>query len=229
MDAPIRALLVEKAAPYITAGTWRAGAVFHFYYDGDKSQLLGPLDPDPVQLSIRFRMNGVVVFPAEGIRDSIQQAGDGVVILFSRAEHIPGSSRGFIHNNVAIIRPDTPPPPERRRTDMPDSTPHDAKMICTACGRRCKKSEQVSMVVEGERGSLATFCSNDCALPFMLRLSSVPTPSSSPAIGVTPGCVVCGRFEAKCKRCGRCRDVYYCSIDCQRLHWPTHKTECKRK
>ena len=29
------------------------------------------------------------------------------------------------------------------------------------------------------------------------------------------------------KTCGNCHDVYYCSVDCQRISWNTHKKECK--
>jgi hypothetical protein len=28
------------------------------------------------------------------------------------------------------------------------------------------------------------------------------------------------------KRCGKCKAVYYCTVDCQIKHWPTHKLNC---
>ena len=45
-------------------------------------------------------------------------------------------------------------------------------------------------------------------------------------------CAHCGAAEAKTAsgkllRCGRCKAVSFCSADCQKAHWPTHKSECK--
>jgi hypothetical protein len=40
-------------------------------------------------------------------------------------------------------------------------------------------------------------------------------------------CVVC---TAECtSRCQRCGVVAYCSKECQKIHWPLHKTKCKPK
>jgi hypothetical protein len=36
-----------------------------------------------------------------------------------------------------------------------------------------------------------------------------------------------GRFlQDKMKKCGRCKSVYYCSADCQKSNWATHKPSC---
>ena len=41
-------------------------------------------------------------------------------------------------------------------------------------------------------------------------------------------CAACGIEERKLRRCARCRTVSYCSVDCQRQHWPEHKQRCKQ-
>jgi len=28
-------------------------------------------------------------------------------------------------------------------------------------------------------------------------------------------------------RCGKCKNEYYCNVECQRLHWKTHKIGCR--
>jgi len=42
----------------------------------------------------------------------------------------------------------------------------------------------------------------------------------------------CGKREdivASFKRCGGCKEAIYCSQDCQKADWPTHKTRCKER
>ena len=38
----------------------------------------------------------------------------------------------------------------------------------------------------------------------------------------------CDSRDGKSLKCGGCLSVRYCSTECQRLHWTTHKNECKR-
>ena len=39
-------------------------------------------------------------------------------------------------------------------------------------------------------------------------------------------CEQCSKVD-HAKKCSRCRKVYYCSKQCQQLHWPQHKPNCK--
>nr|CCA16839.1 ubiquitinspecific protease putative [Albugo laibachii Nc14] len=41
-------------------------------------------------------------------------------------------------------------------------------------------------------------------------------------------CIVCRSTSEAVKRCGRCRRVYYCTVDCQGSHWKYHRTVCSK-
>lgn len=41
-------------------------------------------------------------------------------------------------------------------------------------------------------------------------------------------CSGCGCVAAKLSKCARCELVAYCSKECQKMHWPEHKGDCKR-
>jgi len=43
---------------------------------------------------------------------------------------------------------------------------------------------------------------------------------------MTTSCASCAEEKANLKRCSRCLQVYYCSKECQHLHWKTHKPFC---
>ncbi|KAL8618849.1 hypothetical protein ACOMHN_000856 [Nucella lapillus] len=40
-----------------------------------------------------------------------------------------------------------------------------------------------------------------------------------------PSCMLCSKMD-NLQKCGRCFGVYYCSKDCQRLDWTTHRKVC---
>uniref|UniRef100_H3AWR2 MYND-type domain-containing protein n=1 Tax=Latimeria chalumnae TaxID=7897 RepID=H3AWR2_LATCH len=39
-------------------------------------------------------------------------------------------------------------------------------------------------------------------------------------------CMMCRRFLLVMKRCSKCGEAVYCSRECQKEHWPKHKSEC---
>ena len=70
------------------------------------------------------------------------------------------------------------------------------------------------------------------AEPFILErlkhmglVNSKGKPRPDPII--TPGCSVCKK-QGMMKRCGGCKDKWYCSQKCQRADWKEHKAQCKR-
>jgi len=42
---------------------------------------------------------------------------------------------------------------------------------------------------------------------------------------ISDKCFLCGKVD-NLKKCGICKRVYYCSIDCRKKEWKTHKKYC---
>ena len=42
-------------------------------------------------------------------------------------------------------------------------------------------------------------------------------------------CDYCGGKSGDLKRCSRCKAVWYCSRNCQKDAWKTHKTRCVKQ
>ena len=47
------------------------------------------------------------------------------------------------------------------------------------------------------------------------------------AVGGLDTCGHCASTEGPFKKCGRCRNTVYCSVDCQKKAWPAHKRHCE--
>jgi MYND finger len=54
------------------------------------------------------------------------------------------------------------------------------------------------------------------------------TSTAAAANNMTDSCNTCGKTSSL-MNCKRCKSVAYCSADCQRLDWKTHKPSCQRK
>jgi hypothetical protein len=61
-----------------------------------------------------------------------------------------------------------------------------------------------------------------------LQTTLAALPANTPSLQV---CAFCGesplRAALTLSRCGRCRQVAYCSVGCQKAHWKLHKKGCK--
>lgn len=61
--------------------------------------------------------------------------------------------------------------------------------------------------------------------------ANIPKPGETMAALHLPKvkfCNVCRDIQ-KVKLCSRCKSVYYCSAECQKKDWPTHKQNCTKK
>ena len=59
------------------------------------------------------------------------------------------------------------------------------------------------------------------------RVFNAPQPSE-PVACFSCALPSCMALHAKLKKCGSCQVVSYCSVECQRAHWPDHKEFCKK-
>lgn len=63
-------------------------------------------------------------------------------------------------------------------------------------------------------------------------VAAPPAPSSQPPPPSRPHrrCAACGATEGsqghRVRKCSACRQVYYCSTECQHADWPAHKKLC---
>jgi tetratricopeptide (TPR) repeat protein len=73
-------------------------------------------------------------------------------------------------------------------------------------------------------GSVATVLSANAQRYTVQPDSGVALKLKRPSICVL--CTGCARQSDAARACGRCMAAWYCSVECQRAHWRTHKPAC---
>lgn len=63
--------------------------------------------------------------------------------------------------------------------------------------------------------------------PFLVRMCSPAKKNNVRFTNPMQACHTCHKSFTKLLLCSRCREVHYCSKDCQTEDWPRHKTHCK--
>lgn len=74
------------------------------------------------------------------------------------------------------------------------------------------------------------FCSRDCLSAFRKLIYGKTDQNLGSDITRVQICSQCGTEhinKPKLPLCGRCKTTRYCGKDCQRIHWSTHKRDCK--
>lgn len=99
-------------------------------------------------------------------------------------------------------------------------------------GTKCAPSDSSPLTLEQlSTAKSCGYCSSDFAStsPRLLGAAkATPDLDSSPLeqLSTANSCAYCSQ-ENCVARCSICKSVYYCSTDCQKKHWATHKHHCK--
>lgn len=103
------------------------------------------------------------------------------------------------------------------------------QLSCTQCSARADKKFNVGMSsITRVTKIVIVHCSMSCASKTAQDVNA-PLYQHKAVIGKI--CAKCKSFKApeKHRVCARCKEVYYCTKECQVAHWPAHKASCKKK
>ncbi|KAK7483873.1 hypothetical protein BaRGS_00024890 [Batillaria attramentaria] len=103
-----------------------------------------------------------------------------------------------------------------------EDSQQEAKQKCAQCDtlsprnlRRCSRCLSV------------WYCSNDCQRKHWSRHRAV-CKNSGLAEEEKTKCSRCEKHSSNLRQCTGCFEVSYCSVSCQRNHWPLHRAACKK-
>lgn len=103
------------------------------------------------------------------------------------------------------------------------------KLFAEFCNKRPIPAMQPSSAAAG----VAVVSTNVTpGVPAMVGVAPIAdatdTGATAAAVGNAHQCRACGAVGVALKTCSACKVTQYCSGECQKQHWPTHKAECKQ-
>ena len=164
----------------------------------------------------------------------------------NKPSSLPQTHMGVQSSNFDVLQDTSQAAQHKQSKHVPQ---HTGAILNTVC-MRCKKPAHIDCSCKS-----VSYCSKECQTldwPGHSKKCNRPTddPSSSdlhktssmaasskiqghsddserePTSLATSKCAHCSKTKSSLKRCGKCRSISYCSVECQRLHWPQHKHAC---
>ncbi|GLI61995.1 hypothetical protein VaNZ11_004566 [Volvox africanus] len=142
------------------------------------------------------------------------------------AKAAPRSSRA---TGIPVRRTPSPPKP-RAGPSLPTRKSAANKVTSTAAA-----PEEISVhAVPSTEDSTASAAAATTSTTEPAATAATATAAAAPSKPATTGLKACACCSQPLKsgglpqRCSQCKSVYYCSIACQKRHWPEHKPNCTK-
>ncbi len=82
---------------------------------------------------------------------------------------------------------------------------------------------------ESQAGNMAYFSNANPTNTLYVEAAKLPLSQPSETLAISMPHKYCSHLpcvKRTSKKCSKCKSVQYCSIDCQKAHWPLHKAQC---
>ena len=100
------------------------------------------------------------------------------------------------------------------------------RFVLAEAGRICDDAVLLGSLVRCQ--PLPDYCVVADIVPAMSLMPLEPLHLELFVKGAMVTCSCCGCGGLDFKRCSGCLEVWYCSVECQGLHWIDHKQDCRK-
>jgi len=148
----------------------------------------------------------------------------------SRCKNISYCSKSCQQSDWSKHKTSCPIPMKEERPEKHSSS-DSTRDVCAACGKASDTLKKCS------RCKNISYCSQSCQVNDWSKHKiscQISTKEEKPEDYVPSDhtidmCVVCGKASDTLKKCSRCKNISYCSKNCQLNDWTKHKTNCQNQ